>query len=170
MSGRARSLPRKAQAEQITLEFADNELVAALAGRIRSISPALEQRLRCCITQRGNLVADRRHADTRARAAAILRALYARLEAGESITLAEVDAEIRFTDPDADNNRAATEGAIRTAASRITRPRSPAQSAYLDLMRDNPAGVRHRSRRHRQDLSRRRFRRPYAASSAGSSG
>ena len=37
-------------------------------------------------------------ARTRERAAAILRALYARLEAGESITLAEVDAEIRFTD------------------------------------------------------------------------
>src|SRR6185437_6617645 len=27
---------------------------------------------------------------------------------------------------------------IRTAATRITRPRSPAQSAYLDLMRENP--------------------------------
>jgi phosphate starvation-inducible PhoH-like protein len=90
------------------------------------------------ITQRGNLVAIAGTADTLARAAAILRALYARLEAGESVTLAEVDAEIRFTDPAANNNRAASEGSIRTAGSRVTRPRSPAQTAYLDLMREKP--------------------------------
>src|SRR6202012_5649537 len=52
--------------------------------------------------------------------------------------LAEGDAETRFTDPDANSNRAAAQGAIRTAGSRVTRPRSPAQSAYLDLMRENP--------------------------------
>jgi phosphate starvation-inducible PhoH-like protein len=48
-----------------------------------------------------------------------------------------VDAEVRFTDP-ASSGRGANEGAIRTAGSRITKPRNPAQSAYLDLMRDNP--------------------------------
>jgi phosphate starvation-inducible protein PhoH and related proteins len=131
-----RSLPRKAQAEQITLEFADNKLVAALSGPHQKHFARLEQRLSVLITQRGNLVAIAGTADTRARAATILRALYARLMAGESITLAEVDAEIRFTD--ASDSRAAAEGAIRTATSRITRPRSPAQSAYLDLMRENP--------------------------------
>ena len=138
MSGRGRSLPRKAQAEQVTLEFADNKLLAALTGPHQKHFARLEQRLSILITQRGNLVAIAGTADTRARAAAILRALYARLEAGESITLAEVDAEIRFTDPDANNNRAASEGSIRTAGSRVTRPRSPAQSAYLDLMREKP--------------------------------
>jgi phosphate starvation-inducible PhoH-like protein len=131
-----RSLPRKAQAEQITLEFGDNKLVAALSGPHQKHFARLEQRLSVLITQRGNLVAIAGTADTRARAATILRALYARLMAGESITLAEVDAEIRFTD--ANDSRAAAEGAIRTATSRITRPRSPAQSAYLDLMRENP--------------------------------
>src|SRR5690348_5920725 len=67
----------------------------------------------------------------RERAASILRALYARLEAGESITLAEVDAEIRFTDA----GRVNAPGAIKTASSRAVRPRSPAQAAYLDMMR-----------------------------------
>ena len=138
MSARAKSLPRKAQAEQVTLEFADNRLVAALSGPHQKHFARIEQRLSVLITQRGNLVAVAGTAETRARAAAILRALYARLQAGESITLAEVDAEIRFTDPDINNSRAATEGAIRTASSRITRPRSPAQAAYLDLMRHNP--------------------------------
>jgi len=135
---RARSLPRRAAAEQVTLEFADNKLVAALSGPHQKHFARIEQRLSVLITQRGNLIGVAGTADTRARAATILRALYARLEAGESITLAEVDAELRFTDPDINNSRAATEGAIRTSTSRITRPRSPAQAAYLDLMRQNP--------------------------------
>ncbi|HXS05889.1 MAG TPA: PhoH family protein [Rhizomicrobium sp.] len=138
MNPRARSLPRRAAAEQVTLEFADNKLVAALSGPHQKHFARIEQRLSVLITQRGNLIGVAGTADTRARAATILRALYARLEAGESITLAEVDAELRFTDPDINNSRAATEGAIRTSTSRITRPRSPAQAAYLDLMRQNP--------------------------------
>jgi phosphate starvation-inducible PhoH-like protein len=138
LNGRTKPLPRRAQTEQVTLEFADNKLLAALTGPHQKHFARLEQRLSVLITQRGNLVAIAGTTDTRARCAAILRALYARLEAGESITLAEVDSEIRFTDPDANNSRAASEGAIRTAGSRVTRPRSPAQSAYLDLMREKP--------------------------------
>jgi phosphate starvation-inducible protein PhoH and related proteins len=134
LSARAKSAPRKG--EQLLLEFDDNKLVAALSGPHQKHFARLEQRLSVLITQRGNLLAVSGPSDARARAAAILRGLYARLEAGESITLAEVDAEIRFADPI--GGRATGEGAIRTATARITRPRSPAQSAYLDLMRDNP--------------------------------
>ena len=135
MSARAKSSPHKG--EQLLLEFGDNKLVAVLSGPLQKHFARLEQRLSILITQRGNLIALAGPSDARARAAAILRALYARLEAGESITLAEVDAEVRFTDP-ASSGRGANEGAIRTAGSRITKPRNPAQSAYLDLMRDNP--------------------------------
>ena len=135
MSARAKSSPHKG--EQLLLEFGNNKLVAALSGPHQKHFARLEQRLSILITQRGNLIALSGPSDARARAAAILRSLYARLEAGESITLAEVDAEIRFTDPTA-TGRGANEGAIRTAGSRITKPRNPAQSAYLDLMRDNP--------------------------------
>ncbi|HEY4275211.1 MAG TPA: PhoH family protein [Rhizomicrobium sp.] len=137
MNARSKPIPRKAGAEQLTLEFDDNKLLAALTGPHQKHIARIEQRLSVLLTQRGNLIAIAGTADTRARAAQILRALYARLQAGESVTLAEVDAEIRFTDPDANNNRATSEGAIRTASSRMTRPRSPAQAAYLDLMRDN---------------------------------
>jgi phosphate starvation-inducible PhoH-like protein len=135
LSARAKSSPHKG--EQLLLEFGNNKLVAALSGPHQKHFARLEQRLSILITQRGNLIALSGPSDTRARAAAILRSLYARLEAGESITLAEVDAEVRFTDP-ASSGRGANEGAIRTAGSRITKPRNPAQSAYLDLMRDNP--------------------------------
>ena len=134
MSARAKPPARKG--EQLLLEFGDNKLVAALSGAHQKHFARLEQRLSVLITQRGNLLAVSGPSDARARATAILRSLYARLEAGESITLAEVDAEIRFTDPI--GGRAAGEGAIRTATTRITRPRTPAQGAYLDLMRDNP--------------------------------
>jgi phosphate starvation-inducible PhoH-like protein len=92
----------------------------------------MEQKLDLMIDTRGNLVSVTGTA--RERAGAILRALYARAGAGESITLAEVDAEIRFTD----QGRAAGPGAIKTSASRAVRPRSPAQAAYLELMRTCP--------------------------------
>jgi phosphate starvation-inducible PhoH-like protein len=70
----------------------------------------------------------------------VLRALYARLESGDACGSAEVDAEVRF----AGERGAAPVGAgfgspaIRTAPSRVTRARSPAQAAYLDLMRTHP--------------------------------
>jgi len=125
---------RKAAPEQVTLEFADNSLLAALSGPHQKHFARLEQKLGVMVNQRGNLVGIAGTAETRARAAAILSALHARLQAGESVTLAEVDAEIRFTD----SARAAIPGAIRTASARLTRPRTPAQSAYLDLMQENP--------------------------------
>jgi len=120
--------------EQVTLEFPDNRLLAALGGAHQKNFARLEQALNIRLAQRGNLVAIEGGSEAKARAGAILRALYARLEAGESVTLAEVDAELRFTD----STRAAAQGAVRTASGRTTRPRSPAQSAYLELMRTQP--------------------------------
>jgi phosphate starvation-inducible PhoH-like protein len=123
---------KTALSEQVTLEFSDNRLLAALGGPHGKNFARLEHRLDLHVTQRGNRIAVA--GEARARGAAILSALYARAEAGESITLAEVDSEIRFTDA----GRAETPGAIRTSATRLTRPRSPAQSAYLELMRTQP--------------------------------
>ena len=121
-----------AKKAQETLEFPDNRLLAALGGAHEKNFARLEQALGVRVSSRGNLVAV--EGANRERAAAILKALYARLESGESITLAEVDAEIRFTDA----GRTAPPGAIRTTSGRVTRPRTPAQGAYLDLMRANP--------------------------------
>ena len=117
---------RKAAPEQVTLEFADNGLLAALSGPHQKHFARLEQKLGVMVNQRGNLVGIAGTAETHARAATILGALYARLQAGESVTLAEVDAEIRFTD----SARAAIPGAIRTASARLTR--RPASRAASD--------------------------------------
>jgi phosphate starvation-inducible PhoH-like protein len=115
-----------------TLEFSENTLLRALSGPHARHFARLEQKLNVGIDMRGNLVAI--EGKDRERAAAILRALYQRLAAGESITQAEVDAEIRFTD----ETRVLAPGAIKTASSRAVRPRSPAQSAYLEMMRQCP--------------------------------
>lgn len=117
---------------QITLEFADNRLLAALGGAHEKNFARLEQALGVRLSTRGNLVAV--EGANRERAAAVLNALYARLKSGESVTTAEVDAQIRFSE----GTRSVPPGAIRTATGRVTRPRSPAQGAYLELMRANP--------------------------------
>jgi len=115
-----------------TLEFPDNKLLRALGGPHAKHFARIEQKLNVGIDMRGNLVAV--EGRDRERAGAILRALYLRLVAGESITQAEVDAEILFTD----ETRVRAPDAIKTSTSRAVRPRSPAQGAYLDMMRQCP--------------------------------
>jgi phosphate starvation-inducible PhoH-like protein len=115
-----------------TLEFPDNKLLRALSGPQAKHFARIEQRLNVGIDMRGNLVAV--EGKDRERAGAILRALYLRLVAGESVTQAEVDAEIRFTD----EARVHAPGAIKTSSSRAVRPRSPAQAAYIEMMRQYP--------------------------------
>jgi phosphate starvation-inducible PhoH-like protein len=121
-----------AKKNALTLEFPDNRLLAALSGPHAKHLARLEQKLNVGIDMRGNLVAI--DGKERERAGSILRALYTRLEAGESITLAEVDAEIRFTDA----GQVHAPGAIKTASSRAVRPRTPTQATYLEMMRQHP--------------------------------
>lgn len=130
---------RKAAREQVTLEFPNNTSFSALSGAHQKNFVRLEQKLGVRVATRGNLVALEGSPDARERAAAVLRALYARLEAGEDIGTAEVDAEIRFAtheQPKADGDFGVP--SVKTAAGRSVRARSPAQSAYLDLMRTHP--------------------------------
>ena len=131
---------KRATKEQVTIEFPDNSLLAGLAGSHQRNFVRLEQKLDVRIAMRGNLVAVEGAPDKRERAVAILRALFARLQAGETCSSTEIDAEIRFA-----GERLAAPGGvsfglpfIRTAPSRVTRARSPAQATYLDLMRTHP--------------------------------
>ena len=113
-------------------------MLAALGGAHEKNFARLEQALDVRISSRGNLVAVEGCGSAIGRQQSS-EALHARLEAGEGITLAEVDAEIRFTEAGRDLAvELAKGGAIRTSAGRVTRPRSPAQAAYLELMRANP--------------------------------
>jgi phosphate starvation-inducible PhoH-like protein len=58
------------------------------------------------------------------------------LESGEDLALADIDAELSFAAQDhPEASRRAASNALRTSTGKVTRPRSAAQSAYLDLMR-----------------------------------
>jgi phosphate starvation-inducible PhoH-like protein len=131
---------KKAPREQVTLEFPENALLAALAGMHQKNFARLEQKLGVRVATRGNLVAVEGSGEARDRAAAVLRALYARLEAGEAANLADVDAEIHFAleGPVTSSGGNFGSPAIKTWASRTTRARTPGQLAYLDLMRTHP--------------------------------
>jgi len=124
--------------EQVTLEFRHNALMPALAGNHSRNLVRLEQKLGVRLAQRGNLIAVEGTPETRERAVAVLRALYQRLEAGEQLSLGDVDAEIGFASslphelPVRDSG-----GALKTSPGKVTRPRSPAQSAYIESMRKN---------------------------------
>jgi phosphate starvation-inducible PhoH-like protein len=123
--------------EQVTLEFRRNALLPALTGSHSRNLVRLEQKLGVRLAQRGNLIAVEGAPEAREHAAAVLRALYERLEAGEELTLGDVDAEIGFalSAPHELPHRDLGGGALRTAAGKVTRPRSAAQSAYIELMR-----------------------------------
>ena len=118
-----RAPAKPAPREQVTLEFPDNAVLAALGGAHQRNLVRIEQKLGVRVAMRGNLVAVEGAADNRERAAQVLRALYARIEAGEEAGLAEVDAEIRFATHEPRAGRRAV------SARRKSRPRRPASPA-----------------------------------------
>jgi len=129
---------KKRRRQSVTLEFPDNALLAGLAGPHQKHFVRMEQKLSVRVAMRGNIVSI--EGPLRERAAGVLRALYARLEAGEAIGSAELDSEIRFADetPAGDSAAALGSPTLKTWAGHTTRARSPAQAAYLDLMRTHP--------------------------------
>jgi phosphate starvation-inducible protein PhoH and related proteins len=138
----AQTTSRKSGAsrEQVTLEFPDNALIAALGGAHQKNLVQIEQKLGVRVAMRGNLLAVEGSPKAREQAASVLRALYARIEGGENAGLSEVDAEIRFAMQEPEKLPAKDFGApsIKTSAARVARVRTPAQGAYLDLMRTHP--------------------------------
>jgi phosphate starvation-inducible PhoH-like protein len=126
--------------EKVTLEFSDNVALAALGGSHQRNFVQIEQKLGVKLATRGNVVSIEGETKPREQAAAVLRSLYARIEGGEPAGVSEVDAEIRFVLHEPKSLPAGDFGVptIKTAAARVARARSPAQGAYLDLMRTHP--------------------------------
>jgi len=122
--------------EQLTLEFKRNALLPALAGSHGRHLARLEQKLGVKIAMRGNLIAIEGAPDAREQAAAVLRALYQRLDAGEELGLADVDAEVSFAGQETAEPSLPT-SSLRTASGKITRARSAMQAGYIDLMRSH---------------------------------
>ena len=138
MTQRHHKTPNNAH-EQVTLEFKSNALLPSLAGSHSRNLVRLEQKLGVRLNQRGNLIAVQGTPEARERAAGILRALYERLEAGDELSLGDVDAEIALAGGDAHElpQGDGDDGRLRTAAGKVTRARSAAQVHYIELMRKN---------------------------------
>ena len=115
------------------LTFADNRLAADLSGEHDAHLMILEEALGVRIDPRGNRFAVTGPAPARARAAAILNALYGQLERGEGIGEAEVRAAAKLADAPGAPASGAAIPAIRTPK-RLIGPRTPNQRLYLDAL------------------------------------
>ena len=84
-----------APAAETLLEFPDNRLLMDLCGPHDRHLARIEQALGVHLLRRGNQLAVVGPAEAQAEAAQLLRGLYARLEQGRPVSLAEVEATLR---------------------------------------------------------------------------
>ena len=128
---------------ETTLEFPDNRLLIDLCGEFDRNLAQVEHQMGVHVLRRGNRLAVIGDRSAREQAAAVLRGLYARLEAGRSVSAGDVDGAIRLGRPMANDLRAAElrandqiemfHGApseLRTRK-RGVEPRTEAQKAYV---------------------------------------
>ena len=81
------------------LEFPDNRLLIGLCGEFDRNLAQIEHQMGVHILRRGNRLAVIGDKAAREQAAAVLRGLYARLEAGRSVAAGDIDAAIRLGRP-----------------------------------------------------------------------
>ena len=84
---------------ETTLEFPDNRLLIDLCGEFDRNLAQVEHQMGVHVLRRGNRLAVIGDRSAREQAAAVLRGLYARLEAGRGLTAGDVDGAIRLGRP-----------------------------------------------------------------------
>jgi len=117
----------------ITLTFADNALLALLLGDHDRHVVRLEQGLGVRLSCRGNRVAISGDANRVEAAQSAMVGLYKRLERGEAVSPADVDAAVRMSEFDDPRLPLADLPAIRTRRGAVG-PRSPGQATYMDML------------------------------------
>jgi phosphate starvation-inducible protein PhoH and related proteins len=125
----------------LVLAFEDNRLIGPLYGQFDQHLALIEQKLGVDATARGNQVTIRGPHDAAARARDVLEALYGRLQAGQSITSADVEGAIRMALavgdqlplPAIDAGSRLQLAAISTRRKTVI-ARNPAQDAYIRAM------------------------------------
>ena len=124
---------------ETTLEFPDNRLLIDLCGEFDRNLAQVEHQMGVHVLRRGNRLAVIGDKSAREQAAAVLRGLYARLEAGRSVSAGDVDGAIRLGRPmpnvhlRADDQIEMFHGApseLRTRK-RGVEPRTEAQKTYV---------------------------------------
>ena len=137
-ASQATPAPSPGPGKAVTLHFGDNALMALLLGDHDRNLVRLEQALGVRLSSRGNRVAiqgDPARVDVAQHA---LMTLYKRLERGEGVVRADVEAAIRMADRAIDGEDGprlplADLPAIRTKRGAIG-PRSPGQAAYMEML------------------------------------
>ncbi|MEQ9614584.1 MAG: PhoH family protein [Algiphilus sp.] len=120
------------------MQFDDNRLLSLLYGEHDRHLARIEQALDVGLVPRGNVIAITGPEDARVTARETLEKLYRRLNQGQEVGLAEVDAAIRMSDeiPEADRTDEDEALVIATRRRHIT-PRSKNQSTYLRAILDH---------------------------------
>ena len=129
------------------LEFPDNRLLIDLCGEFDRNLAQIEHQMGVHILRRGNRLAVIGDKGAREQAAAVLRALYARLESGRGVAAGDIDGAMRMGRPMPD--RPVAEGEqielfsagmeLRTRKKPIE-PRTEAQKAYVANLFQNELG------------------------------
>jgi phosphate starvation-inducible protein PhoH and related proteins len=118
----------------VTLQFHDNMLLPLLLGDHDRHLVRIEQALGVRMSCRGNRVAIAGDASRVDIAQELLRGLWRRLEQGESVGRAEVEAAIKMAEVDSDPRLPLSDlPAIRTRRGAVA-PRSPGQAGYMDAL------------------------------------
>ncbi len=125
---------------ETVLEFPDNRLLIGLCGEYDRNLAQIEHQLGVHVLRRGNRLTVVGATGAREQAAAVLRALYARLEAGRVVEAGDVDGALRLSVPAVPRNGGPRDGEqielfspgmeLRTRKKPIE-PRTEAQKAYV---------------------------------------
>jgi phosphate starvation-inducible protein PhoH and related proteins len=123
---------------ETTLEFPDNRLLIDLCGEFDRNLAQIEHQMGVHVLRRGNRLAVIGDKGARDQAAAVLRALYARLESGRSLVAGDIDGAMRMGRPMPDVMRAEGEqielfnaGSELRTRKRAIEPRTEAQKTYV---------------------------------------
>ncbi|WP_408904077.1 PhoH family protein [Neoroseomonas nitratireducens] len=130
--------PRSAiEHRSVTLQFDDNVLLPMLHGEHDRHLARIEQVLGVRLSSRGNRIAITGGAERTEMAEAALLALWKRLEQGQHVGTAEVEAALRLAEGGAEQGEPrlplADLPAIRTRKGAIA-PRSAAQASYIEML------------------------------------
>ena len=129
-----------AASQEVQLEFPDNRLLIDLCGEYDRNLADIESKTGVQIVRRGNLLSVMGEPDAQAQAAEVLRALYARLEAGREVGTGDIDRELRLggeeTGP-GDQLEMFRGGKVEIKTrKKLIEPRTAAQKVYVQNLFD----------------------------------
>ena len=142
--GAIETSPDTTTRNDVLLEFPDNRLLIDLCGEYDRNLADIEQKLGVQIVRRGNQLDVIGEEGPREQAAAVLTALYDRLESGRSVESGDIDRELRMGPQDAETPEPGDQlemfkgGTVEIKTrKKLVEPRTDAQKAYVQSLFNN---------------------------------